>query len=180
MPVVFLHPTSFIDPGGNVTSGLVTDVDELVSAADGDLQVGNTNQWSGADSTVQFVMEDLPGDAVGINSVILRVRAMMINHDNDISTWTWDVNGSNLSGNVSWNQNSPDGSLQNKISILTGSPSVADVNAAQIRVDQTTWTQTMGPDNMHHDWDCLEFEVDYDKPAAFEHFLRRTNVLLRM
>ncbi len=163
MAIIFLHPTSFVDPGANVASGLVTDVDELVSAADGALQVSVNNGWSGADSTVQFVMEDMPGDADTINSVKLRVRAQVAGGQvDDTATWLWDINGTGMSGSVSWTEADDGAGLSNKEVTTTGSPTVANVDAAQIRVDQTAFSQTMSPDGLHHDWDCLELEVDYE------------------
>lgn len=162
MSIAFLKPTGETDAGSIIASGVLTDVDEGVSAADGNLEVSKTNSWSG--STVVFDMEDLPGDADSINSVILRVRAKTDNGVDDTIFYTWDVLGTEMEGfSVTWIGVTDAGAgLQNRTDTGTGSPTVANVNAAQIRVDQTNFSQLMNPDGTTHSWDCFELEVDYN------------------
>ena len=160
MPITFLLPTSITDADNNIDLGTIADVDEGVANADGQRIDFAANSWSGA-NIVTFALGNLPAGALNINSVILRVRCHIARSDtNDTATFVWDVDNANINGSVQWVETDSTVFVNRQIT-TTGSPSVADVNGASIRVEQTTFNQSMGPDNISHRLDALELEVDW-------------------
>ena len=167
MTIALLKPTAvFSDAGPNIVGGAITDIDEGVAGADGVLMDGRANGWNGG-LPIEFTMEDLPGDADTITSVKLRIRA---NVDggliDDVAVWTWDINGIAMAGSIGWVQTEDGNGLVNKVFTATGSPTVANVNDALVRVDQTGFTQNMNPDGLQHHWDAFELEVDYTETTG--------------
>lgn len=162
MPIVFLKPTSQTDTGVNVATGVLTDVDEGVAGADANLEVSVGKQWA-TPFFVEYGVEDLPGDADSIISVKLRIRARITGTWIDDSIqYNWTVVGTGMSGQVQWDfENDFGAGLANREVTTTGSPTVANVNAALIRVTQA-YSGSMAKEDITHDWDCLELEVDYD------------------
>lgn len=165
MPTVNLKPTGQTDVGSVIASGAVTDVDEGLAAADGNLEASIVNSWSG--NAVIFDLEDLPGDADSINTVALIVRARVDNQVDDSATYEWSVDGTGMAGYLAvWVAAVHSGNGLENFADGTGteSPTVANVNAAQIRVSQI-FSQSMGPDGITHSWDTLELQVDYSVAA---------------
>ena len=161
MPIVFLLPDAEFD-NGNIASGVLTDVDEGIAAADGSLETSIANTWGG--DTTNFTLNNLPGNAVSINGYIMRVRAEVGGGwvDDGIS-YDWRIQSeSDLPVPVMvWVPEFEDGDgLVTKTSVGTGNPTVAQVNSCNIRCIQS-YFQTMGPDGVFHAWDCFELEVDY-------------------
>lgn len=167
MPIVFLKPTAQADPDSNIISGVLTDVDEGISSADGVTEQGKINKWnSGTVRYIEYAMEDLPGNATSINSIIIRVRARVSGGwINDLVTWVWNIVGSNINAaGVGWVGEFDDGNglVTKATTDRNQGASVADVNAAVVRVDQGLYSQSAGPDGLFHAWDCFEIEVNYE------------------
>ena len=162
MPIAFLVPNATpIDVNSNIASGLFTDIDETVAAADGALLTSVTNEWTNdVAAEILFPLTTLPVEATGINSITIRVRARIDRGitDADTTTYTLDVD-TVMSGSVAFIQS--DNTIGNKEQLLTGLPSVAQVNAMQIRAKQTAFTKTKGFDNLELNLDAIELEVDY-------------------
>ncbi len=166
MPIAFLKPTGIVsDVGTNIASGLVTDIDEGVAGADGNLMVSVNNGWA-TDFLIQFSLEDLPDDADTINSFDMRVRARVDGRNDDTATWEWKLIGTNmeLGGSALAYNHIDDGNglLNRERSNAAGDATVANVNAALAQVQQTAFNQVMSPDGMNTSWDCFELEVDYE------------------
>jgi len=172
MPIAFIRINSLASFGTNpFPSALTASVDELVASADGLVILSTNNQWAERPiSGLQLGFESLPGSADSINSVILRVRAGVGGNasPDDSSTYRFQMEGGTGFGSesVTWTDAdsvaATDGNLVNREVTITGSPSVAQINAAECFVEQTAWGQVMGPDGMHLAIDCAELEVDYD------------------
>ena len=182
MPTVFLKPTGETDIQNVISTGALTDVDEGVTSPDAALETSIVNAWAGV---VVYDLEDLPGDADSINSYTLRVRAQIGGGRTDDSvTNEWDAIGTGIIiSPITWIFINEDGDpLADKTGIGSGTPTVAQINAAQIQVEQTVYTQSMAPDGAFHAWDCFELEVDYAVAgAAFNPALLKTpiNVIRR-
>ena len=167
MPIAFLKPTSQTDAGPNIATGALTDVDEGVSGADGNLEVSIGKVWL-TPFFVEWALEDLPGDADSINSVILRVRARIVGTWVDDSIqYAWTIQGTNVAHPLlEWDFQADGGAgLANRQQTVTDSPTVANINAALIRVTQT-YSSSMAKEAITHDWDCFELEVDYNTAAV--------------
>ena len=173
MPIAFLKPTAENDGSGIIASGVLADVDEGVSGADGAEECMDVNFLGGM--VAFWDMENLPGDADSVNSVILRVRGRVAGGwTDDIITYQWTILGTNGGGaSVSWDFETEDGdALVNKQSTVTDSPTVANVNAFQVQGAQSFFDQIMSPDAGFHCWDAFELEVDYST-AGINLFRRR-------
>lgn len=162
MPIVFLKPTSETDANNLIVAGVLGDVDEGVSGADAALETSKTGTWSG--TFAEWTLEDLPGDASSINSVILRVRGQVAGGWTDDSVqYFWAAFGTNLAHpTLQWDFETEDGdALTNKQQTVTDSPTVANVNAATIRTTQA-YSASMQGDGSFSAWDAFELEVDYE------------------
>lgn len=162
MPTVSLKPTALSDPNGNIASGLVTDVDEGISAPDGNEQITIANAFSGQNPS--YTMEDLPGDAGDINTVLLFVRARVESFADDTVVYGWRPVGTNAGGfgTLNWVAAIDTGKgLETRVTAGSESPSAADINAWTIEIQQT-YSQSMGPDGIFLGVDCFEIQVDYD------------------
>ena len=167
MPVAFLFPDAQTDAGANVASGALIDVDEGITGADAAVEVSIDKQWA-APGFIEFGLDDLPGAATSINSVILRVRARIVGtHIDDNIQYAWTIQGTNVAHPLlEWDFQADDGApLANRQQTVTDSPTVANINAALIRVTQT-YAGVMAKENITHDWDCFELEVDYNVTAG--------------
>jgi len=164
MTIAFLKPTAVTDTDSNIGSGTVGDVDEGVSGADANRIESVQDHWSGA-KNIDFTMEDLPGGASSINSVKLRVRGGITQQGekDDSASYAFSVIDGNLSGNVQFNQADDGAGWINRVTTLTGSPSVSDVNACKVRWTNTiVFEQGEFLDQTTCSLDAFELEVDYD------------------
>jgi len=165
MPIAYLFPDGVTDTDSNIDSGVLTDIDEGVDGGtpDAALMTSVANDWAGG-AAITFTLTDLPGEATGINSVTLRVRAEVGGGlDNDTIDYVWDMAaGAGFNANtVAWDETDEAAGLADRTASVNSGASVAQVNAASVRVRQLNWSQTKGPDNLFHAWDGFELEVDY-------------------
>jgi len=166
MPIAILVPNATpSDPDSNIASGLFTDIDEEVSNADGNSILSVQGEWIkvvNPDGDIFFPLTNLPGSATSITSVLIRTRARVINAVDDTATYLFDAD-TIMTGSTSYDDT--DSAYADRSQALTGSPTVAQVNAMQIRARQTAFAQTKGNDKMILETDAIELEVDYVEGA---------------
>lgn len=163
MPIVFLKPTGQTDAGSNIASGVLTDVDEKVSAADAALEVSINKQWV-SPFFIDFTMEDLPANAISVNSFKFRVRARITGTwvDDDV-VYSWFTVG--FAQEIQWDFETEggDGFVNKEITQFSN---VSDVNDIVVRVQQIIYVGSMAKENVTLDWDCFELEVDYEAASV--------------
>ena len=163
MPIAFLKPTSESDTGANIATGVLTDVDEGVAAADAALETSVDKDWGG--DTTTWGLENLPAAAVSINSYTLRVRAEIVGTwVDDTVSYGWTFNGTGITlGEITWLFETEGGDgLVDKTLAGTGTPTVANINAGNVRVIQA-YSASMAKEAVALAWDCFELEVDYSE-----------------
>jgi hypothetical protein len=167
MPTAILVPNATpSDPDANIASGLFTDIDEEVSNALGDLLLSVANEWTkvvNADGDIFFPLTNLPGSATSITSVLIRTRAAVTNFADDTATYVLDAD-TIMSGSTSYDET--DSALVDRSQALTGSPTVAQINAMQIRARNTAFAKTKGNDNLTLNLDAIELEVVYEEAVV--------------
>jgi hypothetical protein len=169
MPIAYLLPTGQTDTDSNIATGAFTDVDEGVDAGtpDGNYAVSIDKAWAGG-QIVTYTMEDLPGGATTVNSVILRARGFITGTwVDDTIDYEWRTTGIGMTGVVNWNFEADDAlGVEDRQATLTGGPpTVAVVNATIVQIKQI-YGGTKSKEAITYSWDGFELEVDYNVAAA--------------